>query len=41
LLLNLERFPRVRGSKAAVPAIIDAMKDEFRILNVRSTEYPY
>ena len=34
LLLNLERFPRQRGSKAAVPAIISSMKDEFRIINV-------
>jgi hypothetical protein len=41
LLLNMERFPRARGSKAAVPAIISAMKDEFRILDVRSTSYPF
>jgi uncharacterized protein DUF1573 len=41
LLLNLERFPRERGSKAAVPAIITAMKDEFRILKVSSPSYPF
>jgi hypothetical protein len=41
MLLNLERFSRVRGSKAAVPAIIGSMKDEFRILNVSSSSYPF
>jgi hypothetical protein len=41
LLLNLERFSRVRGSKAAVPALIGSMKDEFRILNVSSSSYPF
>lgn len=41
LLLNLERFPRELGSKAAVPAIITAMKGEFRILKVSSPSYPF
>ena len=41
LLLNLERFQRERGSKAAVPAMISSMKDEFRIVKVSSASYPY
>ncbi len=41
LQLNMERFPRERGSKAAVPAIITSMKDEFRILKVSSASYPF
>jgi hypothetical protein len=41
LLLNLERFSRERGTKAAVPAIISSMKDEFRILKVNSASYPF
>jgi hypothetical protein len=41
LVLNLERFPRERGSKSAVPAIISSMKDEFRILKVSSASYPF
>jgi hypothetical protein len=41
LLLNLERFPQERGSKAAVPAIVTSMKDEFRILKVSSLSYPF
>lgn len=39
--LNLERFPRERGSKAVVPAIVSSMKDEFRILTVSSASYPF
>jgi hypothetical protein len=41
LLLNLERFSRECGCKAAVPAIISSMKDEFRILKVSSPSYPF
>jgi hypothetical protein len=41
LLLNLERFPREQGSKAAVPAIINSTKVEFRILKVSSPSYPF
>jgi hypothetical protein len=41
MLLNLERFPRERGSKAVVPAIVSSMKDEFRILTVSSASYPF
>ena len=41
LLLNLERFPRERGSRAAVPAIISSLKEEFRIIKVSSDAYPF
>jgi hypothetical protein len=38
LLLNLGRFSCATGSKAAVPAVVGAMKDDLRILGVSSSD---
>jgi Protein of unknown function (DUF1573) len=40
LLLNMDRFSRATGSKAAVPAIVDAMHDNLQIQTV-SSSYPF
>jgi hypothetical protein len=38
LLLNLGRFPRASGTKAAVPAVVYAMTGKFEMLGVKSND---
>lgn len=40
LQLNLDRFSCATGSKAALPAIVDAMKEDFQLRGVKSS-YPF